>query len=104
MRFFRQGCEFTELYRAGSRYSCEFFTFLAKSSAESAAGIVLSKKVGKANKRNKLKRRLKHYFRDFWFLESKKVVVIGRKNSGFLSWQDVKNCLDEFQEKIGKSK
>ncbi len=100
MRFFRKNGEFKKLYNRGKRYSSEYFTFLIETSFESAVGIVLSKKVGKANKRNKLKRRLKHYFRDSWILEDRRVVVIGKKGSGFLSWQEVCFCLDAFQRKI----
>ncbi len=101
MRFFRKSREFKKLYSKGKRYSSEYFTFLIETGFESAVGIVLSKKVGKANKRNKLKRRLKHYFRDFWSLEDKQVMVIGKKGSGFLSWQEMCSSLDAFQQKIG---
>ncbi len=101
MRFFRKGTEFKKLYSEGRRYSRGCFTFLVMTGAESAAGIVLSRKVGKANKRNKLKRRLRHYFRDFWFLKGKQVLVIGKKDSGFLSWLQVRSSLDSLQKEIG---
>jgi len=104
MRFFRKGREFKRLYSEGRRYSRESFTFLVVTGAESAAGIVLSRKVGKANKRNKLKRRLRHYFRDFWLLTDRQVVVIGKKGSGFLNWLEVKGCLDSLQKAIGNRK
>ncbi len=99
MRFFRNDREFKELYAIGKRYSSEYFTFLMAKDIESAVGIVLSKKVGKANKRNKLKRHLKHYFRDFGRLDNHKVMVIGKKDSGFLDWEDVCSSMNTFQEK-----
>ncbi len=100
MRFFRNSREFKELYAIGKRYSSEYFTFIMAKDIESAVGVVLSKKVGKANKRNKLKRRLKHYFRDFGKLGNHKLLIIGKKDSVFLSWEEACSAMDTFQKKI----
>ena len=67
MHRLRKNKEFNYIYKKGERVSTEHFTlFVVKSKFENyKIGFSVSKKLGKANKRNKLKRRLKEICRRY---------------------------------------
>lgn len=68
-RYFRltKNFEFINVYRAGKRWSCAYFTMYVKKNnlERTRLGVSISKKVGKSVVRNKLKRRIKEIFRQF---------------------------------------
>lgn len=57
--------QFSYIYRKGKRSNSKFFTLFSVESKYDnyLIGFAISKKIGKANKRNKLKRRLKEIIR-----------------------------------------
>ena len=67
MHRLRKNKEFNYIYKKGERVSTEHFTlFVVKSKFENyKIGFSVSKKLGKANKRNKLKRRLREICRRY---------------------------------------
>ena len=67
MHRLKKNKEFNYIYKKGKRVSTEHFTlFVVKSKYENyKIGFSVSKKLGKANKRNKLKRRLREITRRY---------------------------------------
>ncbi len=67
MHRLKKNKEFNYIYKKGERVSTEHFTlFVVKSKYENyKIGFSVSKKLGKANKRNKLKRRLREITRRY---------------------------------------
>jgi len=58
--------EFINVYRAGRRWSCPYFSMYVKKNdlGRTRLGVSISKKVGKSVVRNRLKRRIKEIFRN----------------------------------------
>lgn len=61
----RKSVEYRELSKSGARYYSEYFIFISRDNktSRSRLGITVSKKVGKAVKRNRIKRLVREYFR-----------------------------------------
>ncbi|MGD2245715.1 MAG: ribonuclease P protein component [Candidatus Aminicenantes bacterium] len=61
----RKKKEFFHLYKKGKRYRGKYFNlvYLSSASSSSRIGVVVSKKVGNAVKRNKIKRWIRTLFR-----------------------------------------
>ena len=82
MHRLKKNKEFNYIYKKGERVSTEHFTlFVVKSKYENyKIGFSVSKKLGKANKRNKLKRRLKEIVRkDIKVLPFRNYVLLARE-------------------------
>lgn len=74
--------EFINVYRAGRRWSCPYFSMYVKKNAfgRTRLGVSISKKVGKSVVRNRFKRRIKEIFRkNFKNIKSGFDVVISAK-------------------------
>jgi len=63
-------------------------------------GIVVSRKVGKAVIRNKVKRRVKSFLRNAnVILSGYRIVIIARKSAAEAGWDEMKRDLTSFFEK-----
>ncbi|MDD3535779.1 MAG: ribonuclease P protein component [Candidatus Cloacimonetes bacterium] len=71
--------------------SRHFYAPLLPSEGEFAVGITISKKVGNAVKRNRLKRRIKAWLRGHHshYPLGQKLNIIARKGAAELSWQEL---------------
>lgn len=89
----RKNNQFSFIYKKGERFHSEHFTLFAlKSKYESyRIGFSISKKLGKANQRNKLKRRLKEISRrDLKIPSFCNLVVLAKDGACELSFEEIK--------------
>lgn len=89
----RKNNQFSFIYKKGERFHSEHFTLFAlKSKYESyRIGFSISKKLGKANQRNKLKRRLKEISRrDLKIPSFCNFVVLAKDGACELSFEEIK--------------
>jgi ribonuclease P protein component len=102
MRFIKKGWEFQSIYKEHQRLNCSYFTLLLQQKNDidgPAFGIVIRKKIGNAVVRNKLKRRLRAFFREMGrkLPANLRTVVIARNEASSISWdmmvRDLTNCL-----------
>lgn len=100
MNFITSQKEYQEVYDRHSKKHGKFFTFLIQEIPEDtfSVGIIVSKRVGKAVKRNKVKRRVRAYLREFCSqqLTRRKVVIIAKPEAGAAGWQEIKEDLNNF--------
>jgi ribonuclease P protein component len=93
MRFIRSTREYHEVYAGHEKRHGALFLFLRRresGTAERAVGIVVSKKVGKAVWRNRVKRRVRAYLREHpGQLPLGKLVIIAKASSGTSNWADI---------------
>lgn len=90
----RKNNQFTYIYKKGEKFHTEHLTlFVVKSKYESyRIGFSISKKLGKANKRNKLKRRLKEISRrDLKIPSFCNYVVLAKEGACDLSFDEIRN-------------
>lgn len=103
MKFITSKRDYQEVYTRHNKKHAEFFTFLIREIPEDtfAVGIIVSKRIGKAVKRNKVKRRVKAYLREPGFqpYAQRKIVIIAKPKAGEASWLDIKRDLDSFFRK-----
>ncbi|MCD4797232.1 MAG: ribonuclease P protein component [Candidatus Cloacimonetes bacterium] len=97
MRFITSTREYLEIYNNNTKSEGDLFIFLKKKISEDilAVGIVVSKKVGKAVIRNKLKRRIKAFLRENINIHptNEKIIIIARSVAGNAAWQEIKKDL-----------
>ncbi len=89
----RKNSQFSYIYKKGERFHTEHFTlFVVKSKYEAyRIGFSVSKKLGKANKRNKLKRRLKEISRrDLNIPSFCNYVVLAKEGAAELSFDEIR--------------
>lgn len=99
--------EFNYIYKKGERVSTEHFTlFVVKSKYERfKIGFSVSKKLGKANKRNKLKRRLKEICRkDIKILPFRNYVLLAKDGAQEIDFVFLKEEIKKLFEKYEKKK
>lgn len=99
--------KFSYIYKKGERFFTENFTlFVVKSKYESyKIGFSISKKLGKANKRNLLKRRMKEITRIYIQIPSFcNCVVLAKENATSLNFEELKNELIKLFGKYEKKK
>ena len=99
--------EFNYIYKKGERVSTEHFTlFVVKSKYERfKIGFSVSKKLGKANKRNKLKRRLKEICRkDINILPFRNYVLLAKDGAQEIDFVFLKEEIKKLFEKYEKKK
>lgn len=89
----RKRKEYLSIYQNGTRTYARHFTFVAQKNelGYGRLGITVSKKVGDAVRRNRIKRLIREFFRlnKTGFVASRDIVVIGKKGIPRLSYQDV---------------
>lgn len=99
--------EFNFIYKKGDRVSTEHFTlFVVKSRFENyKIGFSVSKKLGKANKRNKLKRRLREICRkDIQIKPYRNYVLLSREGAENLDFVFLKDEIVRLFKKYEKKK
>ena len=92
--------DFVNLNRLGKRYHTKHFLVITKKNetGKSRLGITVTKKIGNAVKRNRIKRLAREFFRlnKHHFSMSCDIVIIGKKNSYLLNYTDIKEELGEI--------
>lgn len=96
--------EYQSVYENNERSKGNLFVFLKKKILDNyfAVGVVVSKKVGNAVKRNKVKRRVKAFLREHVELHPTGVelVIIARSQAGTANWQEIENELTKLFKNI----
>lgn len=98
----RKNNQFNYIYKKGERFHSENFTlFVVKSKYKDyKIGISVSKKLGKANKRNLLKRRIKEIVRTSLTIPSFcNFVLLAKDNAVNLSFEELKIDLQKLFKK-----
>jgi ribonuclease P protein component len=100
--------EFSHLYKNGSRYRGKYFNLIYTSSdlSFSRMAVVISKKVGNAAKRNKIKRQMRTLFRrNKDLLESSfDILIIAKKEILEASWLLLQEDYFAALRSIGQNK
>ena len=96
--------EYQSVYKDNCKTQGNLFVFLKKKILEDhfAVGVVVSKKIGNAVIRNKVKRRVRAFLREFEELHPAGVelVIVPKPDAGFAVWQKIKDELIQFFENI----
>ncbi len=94
--------EYQSVYKENIKTEGNLFVFLTKKILENyfAVGIVVSKKVGNAVIRNKVKRRVRAFLREHEELHPAgvKLVIIAKPEAGIAIWQKIKDDLIQLFE------
>lgn len=100
----KKNSQFSYIYKKGERVHSQNFTlFVVKSRFESyKIGFSVNKKIGKANQRNKLKRRLREITRKLPIQGFHNYVLMAKEGSEKLSFQDLANEIKRLFEKYEK--
>lgn len=98
MRFITSKREYRDVYSDNTKIYGNLFIYLKKKIPEDlfAVGIVVSKKVGNAVIRNKVKRRVRAFLREnvHQHPASYKLVIIAKPEAGEASWQELTSDLN----------
>jgi len=90
----RKKKDFLDLYKKGSRYRDRYFNlvFLFNELSFSRVGVVVSRKVGNAVRRNKIKRWLRTLFRrnKEVFRNPLDILIIATPDMGEATWQELR--------------
>jgi len=96
--------EYQSVYKDNVKTEGNLFVFLTKKILENyfAVGIVVSKKVGNAVIRNKVKRRVRAFLREHEELHPTgvKLVIVAKPEAGIAIWQKIKDDLIQLFETI----
>lgn len=103
----KKNSQFNFIYKKGERVHTENFTLFAiKSKFENyRLGISINKKIGKANKRNKLKRRIKEIVRLYLNIPSfYNYIIMAKENAVNLTFDQLKEDLIKLFKKYENKK
>lgn len=100
----KKNSQFNFIYKKGERVHTENFTlFAVKSKFENyKIGFSISKKLGKANKRNLLKRRLREIVRKIAVPNHFNFVLMAKEDATTLEFLPLKKEVEKIFEKFGK--
>ena len=100
----KKNSQFNYIYKKGERVHTENFTLFVVRSKFSCykIGFSISKKLGKANKRNKLKRRMREIVRNLQVPSFCNYVLLAKENATKLEFCDLKKELEKLFEKVEK--
>jgi ribonuclease P protein component len=89
----RKRNDYSTVYQQGVRSNSEHLTVIARKNQAgiNRLGLTVSKKVGNAVQRNRIKRLLREFFRlnKARFSIPQDIVIIAKKNASLLTYQDV---------------
>lgn len=102
----RKKSQFAYIYKKGEKVHTENFTlFVVKSRFETyKIGFSISKKLGKANKRNKLKRRMREIVKNLQIPSFCNYVVLAKEKATTLEFDALKKELEVLFGKYEKKK
>ena len=102
----KKNSQFNFIYKKGEKVHTDNFTlFIVKSKYPSyKIGFVVGKKLGKANKRNKLKRRMREIVRNLNIPSFCNYILLARDKAAELDFVSIKNELTKIFEKYEKKK
>ncbi|PIE64290.1 MAG: ribonuclease P protein component [Desulfobacterales bacterium] len=104
----RKSQEFKALSKKGKRHFSKLFIIICQknNASRSRLGITVSKKVGKAVTRNRIKRIIRNFFRlnRHFLKESLDINVIARKASGEAEATAMCNQLEEWIKKVSDTR
>ncbi|MDY6915334.1 MAG: ribonuclease P protein component [Candidatus Cloacimonadota bacterium] len=97
MQFIKNSNEFKQIYQKHETLAGKYFLFYYQKEIPEdlfKVGIVISKKVGKAVVRNKIRRRIKSFLQQNMHKlpERTKLIILAKKNSCTAGWQEM--CVD----------
>ena len=100
----KKNSQFNYIYKKGEKVHTENFTLFVVRSRFSCykIGFSISKKLGKANKRNKLKRRMREIVRNLQVPSFCNYVLLAKENATSLEFCDLKKELEKLFEKVEK--
>lgn len=106
--FIKNRSQYLEFYNSKKKVSSKYFLVLCLKDTESSflsIGITVTKKIGNAVVRNKIKRRLKAYLRNELNNTQNGLMlnIVAIKDSSYIPWSDLKSDLDYLFKKINKS-
>jgi len=91
----RKKRDFSSLYRNGSRFRGRYFTLVYRRNglAFSRLAVVVSRKVGAAVTRNRVKRRFRELFRrnKAMMAEPVDIIVVAKPEAGGLAWPEFRD-------------
>ena len=98
--------DFLRLSRSGKKIQTRFFiaAVLDGTTGNNRIGITVSKRVGKAVERNRIKRLIREYYRNRkeTLPGNRDINIIARKYANFLSNHELVKALDELFAKLNK--
>lgn len=95
----RKNTDFDKVYKKSKAFFNRDFTILIRNNECSSPrfGFSISKKVGKANKRNKLKRRLREIVRlNYRNINNVDIVIIPKRHTADFDYDHLKSSLDHI--------
>ncbi|MDR1773874.1 MAG: ribonuclease P protein component [Clostridioides sp.] len=102
----KKDSDFRKVYKFGKSYSNKYLVlyFLKNNTDTTRLGISISKKVGKANVRNKIRRRIKEVFRlniVDKILRGYDIVFIARVAASEATYEDIRKSMNFLIKKLG---
>lgn len=103
--FIKNRKQYLEFYRIQKKIHSNFFLVLCRKDTESSlfsVGITVTKKIGNAVTRNRIKRRIKAYLRQAMSknISGIKINIVAIKDSSEISWSEFVSELDYIIKKI----
>ena len=106
MQIIKKQNEFRQIYQKHKKLEGKYFLFFYQKIPEDLfkVGIVISKKVGNAVVRNKIRRRIKSFLQQNpqKIPEKTKLLIIAKRNSGKTAWQETCDDVARGLQKISR--
>ena len=97
LRWITQHAEYDSFFQSHIYVrTAHFFAPVIRSEEGFSLGITISKKIGNAVCRNKLRRRIKSWFRERESFPSAKINLVAKSGAGMLSWIDICSELEQI--------
>ncbi len=89
------------VYRKGESKATAAFSLFYVKSASTKVGFSISNKLGKATRRNKLKRRMRAIVRELLPLKRYQIVIVAKQKAALLDFAQIKEQITWLIEKAG---